>query len=121
MITLTTPAAINSVLGGNVPISYDKMVISPFQFFPINRTVQAQVQLSATASPDMPLISGTLTINLATGSLDFQVPQLDFYRSIVLTAGQVTALQTIIDDAQNALEAGLISLVLVDGVQSTGV
>ena len=121
MITLTTPAQINSVLGGNAPISYNKLVISPFRFDPINKRVDASVQVLSTANPEMQNLDGNLSIDYNTGVLIVSVAQIDFYRRVVLTAGQMAAINTVVQNAQNALESGLVTLGVIAGTQSTGV
>lgn len=121
MITLTDPAEINSVLGGNAPVAYDKVVLSPFKVDPVARTIIATVRATSTTAPTMQPISGAMTVNAATAKLTFEVSTLDVLpREISLTGPQVTAVQNIITNAQNALEAGLVSLGIVAGTQSTG-
>jgi hypothetical protein len=120
MITLTTPTAINSVLGGNVPIAYDKLVVGPFTFDPIAMTVNGHLRLSSTSNPDMQAITGTLQISTATAKLEIAVSQLDFYRRVTLTGPQNTAVMNIIRNAQDALESGLVSLGVISGTQSLG-
>ena len=88
MITLTTPAQVNSVLGGNSPVSYDKLVVGPFTFDPIGMVVNAKLRLTSTASAAMPPIGGTLTITTGTAVLEIAVERLDFYRRVVLTGPQ---------------------------------
>lgn len=121
MITLTTPPQINSILGGDAPVGYNKLVISPITLDPVGTAIQGTLKLTSTASPDMTTITGSLRINLATSELIVEVQQLDFYRRVVLTAGQKTSVQTIINNAQNAVEAGLVSLGVIAGTQSAGV
>jgi hypothetical protein len=121
MITLTTPPQINSVLGGDVPVAYNKMVLSPFTFDPVAGTVSGTIRLSSTASPAMQVITGQLIINIAQNVLTIGVGQLDFYRQIQLNVGQVNSINTIVTNAQNGLEAGLVTLGVIAGVQSTGI
>ncbi len=120
MITLTTPAQINTVLGGNSPVAYNKLVIGPFTFDSAALTVTGALKLTSTGSPEMQAIPGTLTITTSTARLEIAVPQLDFYRRVALTGPQNAAVQGIVRDAQNALENGLISLGVIAGVQSLG-
>lgn len=120
MITLTTPASINSVLGGNSPVAYPKLVLVPMNLDPINRTISATVRITSTTNPDMQPIMGTLNINAVSGLLEIGVPQLDFLRRVSLNASQKTAVETIINNAQNAMESGLITLGVIAGTQSTG-
>lgn len=120
MITLTTPASINSVLGGNTPVAYNKLVIGPFTFDPIAMTVNGQLRLTSTTATEMQAIPGTLSITTATARLEIAVPQLDFFRRVALTGPQNAACQDIIRNAQNALESGLISLGVIAGAQSLG-
>ena len=120
MITLTTPAQINSVLGGNAPVSYDKLVIGPFNFNPKTLVVNGELSLTATADPEMQEITGHLRILTASARLEISVEQLDFYRRVALTGPQNSAVQTIIRDSQNSLESGLVSLGVIDGTQAPG-
>lgn len=121
MITLTTAAEINSVLGGNVPVAYNKMVISPFTMDGVNQTVTAQVRITSTAVPTMQPINGTLRISVPSSELIIEVSQLDFYRRVVLTSAQNTSVLNQIETAQAALENGLLNLGVVSGTRSAGV
>lgn len=120
MIILTTNSQINSVLGGNVPVAYDKLILSQIVFDPRQASVQGTLALSSTSEPDMQDITGSLNIDVALSRLRIAVQQLDFYRQVTLTADQKTAVRAIINSSQDALESGLISLGVIDGVQTTG-
>lgn len=120
MITLTSPTQINSVLGGNVPISYNKLVISSFTFDTGVLSVSGILSLTSTSDPEMQQILGTLNIDTVSARLRIAVPQLDFYRRVALSGPQNDAVMTIVRDAQDALEGGLISLGVVDGTQVPG-
>lgn len=120
MITLTTPAAINSVLGGNAPVGYDHLVLTPFTLDPAANRIRGTLSLTSTAAPTMQAITGSLDINGSTGVLLIEVAQLDFYRRIQLSAGQITAVIGIIRNAQDALEGGLVNLGVIAGTQATG-
>lgn len=121
MITLTTPAQVNSVLGGNAPISYDKFVLSSITYDTVNKVVSARITISSSANPDMQAVDGSMTINCATAKLTIQVQQLDFYRQVVLTGPQNTFVtDNVIRASQNTLESGLVTLGVVAGTQSTG-
>ena len=121
MITLTTPSEVLSVLGGTTRIAYNKFVIAPMNIDPVNKKIDAQVSLTSTAAPEMQPIQGSLRIDLVSGLLTIAVSQLDFYRQVTLTAGQKTAIQNVIDAAQNSLESGLVTLGIIAGTQSAGV
>ena len=120
MITLTTAAQINSVLGGNTPVGYDHLVLSPTTMDPIANTVHGTLRLTSTAVPEMQAITGTLNINASSGVLIVEVSQLDFYRRVQMSAGQISAVIAIIRNAQNALESGLVSLGVIAGTQAPG-
>jgi hypothetical protein len=122
MITLTTPPEINSILGGSAPVAYNKLVIGPFTLNPVTLSngVTGIVRLTSTGSPTMQPINGTLSIDASTGVLTIEVGQLDFYRKVQLSGAQLTSVQNIIANAQNSLEAGLVSLGVIAGTQSTG-
>lgn len=121
MITLTTPAQINSVLGGNVPVGYDKLVLSPFTMDARVQTLRGTLRLTSTSAPDMQPIDGSLSIDATTGILEVSVPQLDFYRKVRLSGAPNQSVQTLITDAQASIENGLISLGVISGVRSAGV
>ena len=123
MITLTTPAIVNSVLGGSVPVNYDKFALTSLTHDPVNMRISCFIAMTSTASPDMQAITGSMTVS-ATGSqgvLEFEVRQLDFYRRVRLTAEQAPAVLTMILNAQTAVETGLIGLGIVVGTQTEGV
>jgi len=119
-ITLTTPAQINSVLGGNVLIGYDHVVLTPITINQVTNTLSASVRLTSSANPEMDVISGNLNINTGAGTLIFTVEQLDMVRKMQLSAPQITAVLGIMSDAQDALENGLINISVIDGTQTTG-
>ncbi len=119
-ITLTTAASINTVLGGNTPVDYDHAVLSPIDFDPVANEISGTVRLTSTSSPEMDVITGSLEINLGQARLIFKVPQLDMVRKMNLSGAQITAIQTVMSDAQDAMESGLISVGVVAGTQSTG-
>jgi hypothetical protein len=120
MITLTSPAQINSVLGGSAPVAYDHLIISPITLDPMSLTISGTIRMTSTAAPDMQPITGRLNVNASSGVLEIEVAQLDFYRRIMMSAGQITAVRTMINNAQNAVEAGLVSMGVIAGTQSTG-
>lgn len=120
MISLTTPAQINSVLGGNVPVSYDKLVITPFSIDVVNQSITGQLRLTSTATPDMPQIIGTLSIIVPSATLLVEIPQLDFYRRVRLTSPQNNGVLAIIEAAQKGIEDGLISLGVISGTRGPG-
>ena len=119
-ITLTTPASLNTILGGNTLVDYDHVVLSPLNFNPVENTVSSTVRITASGDPEMDVVIGSLSINVGQGKLTFQVPQLDMVRKMQLSAPQITAIQTIMSNAQDALESGLISVGVIAGVQATG-
>lgn len=121
MITLTTPTQINSVLGGDAPVAYNKLVLGPFTMDGVSQTVVGTLRLTSTGSPGMQAILGSLRINVPASELIIEVPQLDFYRRLVLTGPQNTSVLGQIEAAQAQLENGLISLAVVQGVRTAGV
>lgn len=120
MITLSpNPPSVNTVLGGNAPVAYDKMVLSPYQTDPFGKTIQGTVKLSSTTDPNVPIVQGTFSISIPNSELILNCLPIS-YRKIVLSAGQKSAVQTIIDNSQNSLEAGFITVGAVSGTQSPG-
>lgn len=120
MITLTTPAEINSVLGGSAPVAYNKLVISPFTMSGLNQSINADIRITSTANTSMQAITGTLRILVQSAELVMEVPQLDFYRRIVLSGAQNTAVIAIIEAAQKGIEDGLVGLGVIAGARSAG-
>lgn len=120
MIVLTTPAQINSVLGGTAPVDYNKLVVSPFQMNPVDQTISASLRLTATGNTSMQAITGTMSISVPRAELVIEVQQLDFYRRIVLNSAQNTAVLGIIETAQKGIEDGLVSLGVIAGTRSAG-
>lgn len=122
MVTLTTPPAINSVLGGNAPVTFDKLVLSQISFNPVSGSLTAAIQLTSTGAPAMKAMGGSLTIDVATAILTVEVGQLDFFRQVALTGPQSTfIMDNVIRASQNTLESGLISLGVIAGIQTSGV
>ena len=119
-ITLTTPSQINSVLGGSVLIDYDHVVFSPINIDRANNKLSASIRMTSSASPNMDVINGTLTVDAGTGQLVFLIQQLDMLRKMQLSAAQITAVIGIMSDAQDSLESGLITIGVIDGMQQTG-
>jgi hypothetical protein len=119
MITLTTPPQVNTILGGTSLVGYDKLVLTPMTLDPVTGTVQATVRLTSTSQPAMQPLTGRLTI--ASGLLTIDAAPAGFFRQVQLSVGQINSVNTIITNAQNALEAGLVSLGVVAGTQATGV
>ena len=120
MITLTTPAQINSVLGGSTTVAYDHLVLSPVSHDPQALTITGTIRMTSTASPDMQAITGSLTANASTGKLEVSVQQLDFYRRVTLSPAEIQAVIGMITAAQNAVEAGLVGMGMIAGTQATG-
>ena len=75
----------------------------------------------STTTPTMQPLQGRLLIDINSSTLEIEIGKIDFYRRITLSAGQKTSVQNIIDGAQNPLEAGLVTLGVIDGTQSAGV
>ena len=121
MVTLTIPHQIRSKLGANDTVDYDKFVVSPFTFNPVDQLINASIRITSSTNPSMTPVIGSLIINVASSTLEIGVQQLDFYRRIILSSAQNNAILTIIRDAQNSIESGLITLGLVEGIQSSGV
>lgn len=120
MITLTSPANINSVLGGNAPVAYNKLVLGPFTMDGVTQTITGTLRLTSTTVPTMQPITGNVRISVPGAEAIVEVPQLDFYRRIVTTSPQNTAILAQIEAAQAQLENGLISLGAIAGVRTAG-
>lgn len=121
MITLTSPPEINSVLGGNTLVPYNRLVLAPFSIDPVTLLINGTVRLISTANPTMQPILGKFTLNNSSGLFTIEVPQLDFVKQLQLSGPQITSVNTIIQNAQNGLEAGMITIGAIAGTQSTGV
>ena len=120
MITLTNPTLINSILGGTATVAFDVLRLSQITHTTEPEKVNAVVEITSTADPGMSALRGTLTIDSVSGALAIEVPQLDFRRQITITEAQKNFMAGLVNDAQDALEAGLITVNVVDGVQASG-
>ncbi len=120
MITLTAAFPVRSQLGSATTINYEKAVIGPFTMDPIGQTVSGTIRLTSTSAPTAEPIMGTFRASVPGAELIISVPQFNTTRRIVLTSPQTTSLLGQIQGAQNALEAGLITLTAIVGTQSTG-
>ena len=121
MITLTNPQLVKSVLGGTDTVEYDHMFLAPITIDAESNTINAAVKITSNSDPDMQALLGNLTINTSTGILVISVQQLDFYRRIQLSAGQITTINSVISGTQNSVENGILNVGVVSGTQSTGV
>ena len=119
MITLSTPPQVRSVLGGASTVDYDRFVLSQIVYDPPAGTINGLVKITSSAAPTMNPIMGRFKI--AGAILEIEVEQLDFYRRVSLDTNAQNAVAGYISSAQNALEAGMVSLGVVAGVQSSGV
>ncbi len=119
-ITLTTAPQINTILGGNTLVSYDHVVLSPMSFNQESGIITANVRLTASAEPTMDVIQGNVRIDTSAGNLVFVVEQLDIVKKMALSGGQIAAARSIMSDAADALESGIIALGIAEGTQSTG-
>lgn len=120
MITLTTAQVLKSVLGGSATVAFGKLVLSPFVMDPVAQTISGSVRLTSTVDTTMQPVIGSFRISVPLSELVIEVPQSDFYRRVVLSSAQNTAILNQIQTAQNAVEAGLISVGVVAGVQANG-
>lgn len=122
MITLTTAEQINSVIGGNVPIGYNKLVLSPYTIDPVTQSITGTLRLSSSTNTEMQPITGRFQITTSNNTVLIEFDQLKLSRKITLTTGQNNSVKTnIIDASQNSLESGFITIGAVAGTQSAGV
>lgn len=121
MITLTTVPQVQSVLGGNTPIGYDKLVIGDVRHDIIGKVITAQIRLTSTANTQMEALPGTLIIKHASSEAILTIDHPAFRRRLLLSSPQVTAVQANLDDCQADLENAVISLGIVAGTRSAGV
>ena len=121
MITLTVPVEVNSVLGGNAPIGYDKVVVAPLTLDANQLTVSGEIRIISTSTPTMQPIVGRMRINAVAANLDVEIPLLDFYRRISLNQDANNYVIGKIKESQAAFELGLIAVGVVSGVRSDGV
>lgn len=119
MITLSTPPAVRTVLGGSTTVDYDRFVLSQITHDPVAGTINGLVRITSTAAPTMNPIMGRFRI--AGSILEIEVEQLDFYRRVSLDTNAQNSVAGFIATAQNQLEAGMVSLGVIAGVQTSGV
>lgn len=121
MITLTTPITVLNVLGGNTTVSYEKAVLTNLVTDPVGKTINGTITLSSTSSPNMPNLLGKVEIDTVSGRAVVQSQAVQMYRQITLSGPQMSFVQGLISDYQNAIESGLVSTGFIAGTQSTGV
>jgi hypothetical protein len=120
MITLTTPKAVATVLGGSATVNYDKLVMMNATYDIIALRISGQLKLVCSADGSQQPIFGTYTIDAAASTVTVTFSQLPFQRTIALTPAQVTTVDGWITTAQNQLESGLISVGEIAGTQVAG-
>jgi hypothetical protein len=120
MITLTTVPQVQSVLGGNTPVGYDKLVVGTVTHDIIGKVITAQLRLTSTSNSQMEPLPGTLVIRHGTSEALLTIDHPAFRRRLLLSSPQVTAVQTNLDDTQADLENAMISLGIVAGTRSAG-
>lgn len=121
MITLTTPITITGTLGGNTNVIYNRAVVTKITYDVIAQTLTATVRLTASATASAKAILGQVTAIVPTSRIQFDMDKIALApRDNGLTAGEATSVATLITNAQNAVENGLISLTLAAGVQANG-
>lgn len=120
MITLTLAETVKTQIGGSGTVSYERVVLSPITFDPVERTIKGRVRLISTSLAAAEVVFGAFEILLGPGVLTFRMDQKGVARRVELSGAQITAAQNILNDAQNALESGFISLGVIPGTQSAG-
>ena len=121
MITLTKSVQVSSTIGSdNALVPYDRIVLQQININPVDQLINGTVRLTASGSPEMPPIVGDLRISVPEAKLRVEVSHVG-RKSMSLTSSQNTAALKVMTDAQNALEAGLINLGVINGVQAPGV
>lgn len=120
MITLTTVPQVQSVLGGNTPVGYDKFVVASVTHDMMGKVITAQLRLTSTTNSQMEALPGTLVIRHASSEVLLTIDHPSFRRRLLLSSPQVTAVQTNLDACQADLENALISLGVVAGVRTAG-
>ena len=123
MITLTTPPTIATQLGATSSSSYAKLRIMDIIADPVAQSISAAIQLIDTANTNLPMLIGSLSIMTQgnSPSVEIAVPALNLSNVVPLTAAEQTTVQGWITALQNNIEAGLVSLALIAGVQSGGI
>lgn len=121
MITLTTPHAIRTVLGGTAAINFDKVVIAPMTFDGVSQTINGTIRVSSSASPTEPPVMGTFSASVPGAQLLFEIPVLDIRKRVQLDSNLNTALLAQIEVVQQQIENGLLAMGLISGVRSPGV
>lgn len=120
MITLTIPESIKTQLGGVGSVSYERFVADTFTFSTSARTVKGRGKLISTSVPSAEPVFGDYEFLLGPGTLKFRMDQKSVARRLELSGAQVTAVQNVMNDVQNALESGFITLQVILGTQSPG-
>ncbi|MFQ5695843.1 MAG: hypothetical protein ACE5HB_07635 [Terriglobia bacterium] len=116
-VLLTTPVPQPSVLGGAGTISYDTLEILSFTVDPQAGSVNVGVQLTASADPNRPPLSGSYVITTSGGNPNARltIPTIGFDQAASLSAPQVTAAQGDIANFVQRISTSMTGFGLVEG------
>ncbi len=118
MITLTNPFQILDVLGGIATVDYETVVITSLNVNTESDGADGGLELRSTAL-SRPVIRGKLRIQTNTDpSIIVEFRDLGFFKKVPLSGAQASTVSNILQTLQADVEAGLITLALVSGVQS---
>ena len=121
MITLTNPVAVTTTLGASTKTNYDRLDLTSISMDVLNKNITGQCQLVASGTPGAAVIQGSYSIPTTGGAImTVTIPSLPFYAQIALTSGQQAVVQGWISSTQNTVEAGIVSVAVVAGTQSSG-
>lgn len=120
MITLTNPIKISNSIGGTTSINYDRFELYNINCDLVNQIINSSVRIISSQSSTAPAIQGVLNIQLqGTPSAMLSIPNLGIFIPMAIS-GAVATVVGWMQTFQNNIEAGLVSLGTVTGIQATG-
>jgi len=118
MITLTNSIDLLAVLGGTATVGYESVVLLSLNVNTAIDSANGLVELRSSTT-NRPPIQGNLQIRTnADPSIVLEFPELGFFKKLGLSAAQASTVSNIFQTLKSDVESGLVSLGLVDGVQS---
>lgn len=118
MITLTNSVQVTTTLGSASKTAYDKLSLLTMHYEIGAMTITGACKLFSSAAPSALDIQGSYSIDSVTGKLTVSIPNLPFFASLTLSAGQKTTVQGWITSAQASIEGGMVTVGVIQGVQS---
>jgi hypothetical protein len=114
-ITLTTPEAVRSEVGGTATVNYDRIRILTITCSPDGDTVVAAFELFASSDAARPPYRGTYRVDATATTASIEIPGLGINTGITLSGPQAANVVAFIDDLVGTIEGSMDTFGLVDG------